>query len=55
MFNNLVESGSHRRDLARKGRFMLGTLALYGVLRRFRIARVLMGMRVTRGARVPTG
>ena len=32
MFNNLVESGSHRRDLARKGRFMLGTLALYGVL-----------------------
>ena len=32
MFNNLIESGSHRRDLARKGRFMLGTLALYGVL-----------------------
>lgn len=32
MFNNLVESGSHRRELARKGRFMLGTLALYGVL-----------------------
>ncbi|HLL76797.1 MAG TPA: energy transducer TonB [Pyrinomonadaceae bacterium] len=32
MFNNLVESGSHRGDLARKGRFMLGTLALYGVL-----------------------
>lgn len=32
MFNNLVESGSHRGDLARRGRFMLGTLALYGVL-----------------------
>lgn len=32
MFNNLVESGSHRGDLARKGRFMLGTLALYGAL-----------------------
>ena len=32
MFNNLVESGSHRRDLARRGRFMLGTLALYGAL-----------------------
>jgi periplasmic protein TonB len=32
MFNNLVESGSHGRELARKGRFMLGTLALYGVL-----------------------
>ena len=32
MFNNLVESGSHRREFARKGRFMLGTLALYGVL-----------------------
>ena len=28
MFNNLIESGSHRRDLARRGRFMLGTLAL---------------------------
>jgi protein TonB len=32
MFNNLVESGLHRREFARKGRFMLGTLALYGVL-----------------------
>lgn len=30
MFNNLIESGSHRRDLARKSRFFLGTLALYG-------------------------
>lgn len=32
MFSNLIESGSHRRDLARRGRFFLGTLALYGAL-----------------------
>ena len=32
MFNHLIESGSHRRDLARKGRFFLGTLGLYGLL-----------------------
>lgn len=32
MFHNLIESGSHRRDLARRGRFLLGTLALYSAL-----------------------
>lgn len=32
MFNYLIESGSHRGDLARKGRFFLGTLGLYGLL-----------------------
>ncbi|MDQ3908506.1 MAG: TonB family protein [Acidobacteriota bacterium] len=32
MFQNLIESGSHRRDLARRGRFLLGTLALYSAL-----------------------
>lgn len=32
MFNHLIESGSHRTDLARKGRFFLGTLGLYGLL-----------------------
>lgn len=32
MFNNLIESGSHRRDLARRSRFFLGTLATYAVL-----------------------
>ncbi|MDT7602341.1 MAG: periplasmic protein TonB [Acidobacteriota bacterium] len=32
MFQNLIESASHRQDLARRGRFFLGTLALYGVL-----------------------
>jgi periplasmic protein TonB len=32
MFNNLVESASHRRELARKGRFFLGALGLYGIL-----------------------
>jgi Acyltransferase family len=31
------------------------TLALYELLRRFRVARVLMGMRVPRRARVPSG
>ena len=32
MFTHLIESGSHRGDLARKGRFFLGTLGLYGLL-----------------------
>ena len=32
MFENLVESTSHKDDLSRKGGFFLGTLALYGVL-----------------------
>jgi len=31
MFDTLVESGSHKDDLARKGSFLLGTLALYAV------------------------
>ena len=32
MFENLVESTSHKDDLSRKGGFFLGTLAIYGVL-----------------------
>lgn len=32
MFENLVESTSHKDDLSRKGGFFLGTLALYFVL-----------------------
>jgi protein TonB len=32
MFENLVESTSHKDDLSRKGGFFLGTLALYAVL-----------------------
>ncbi|HVG28897.1 MAG TPA: energy transducer TonB [Pyrinomonadaceae bacterium] len=32
MFENLVESTSHKDDLSRKGSFFLGTLALYVVL-----------------------
>jgi periplasmic protein TonB len=32
MFDNLVESGSHKQDLSRKGTFLLVTLAIYGVL-----------------------
>lgn len=32
MFTHLIESGSHKRDLARKGRFFLGTLGFYGLL-----------------------
>jgi periplasmic protein TonB len=32
MFENLVESGSHREDVARKGSFLLVTLAIYAVL-----------------------
>ncbi len=32
MFNHLIESGSHRADLRRKGGFFLGTLGFYAVL-----------------------
>src|SRR2546421_694622 len=32
MFENLVESGSHREDVKRKGSFLLVTLGVYGVL-----------------------
>src|SRR5687768_18481670 len=32
MFDNLVESSSHKEDLARKGSFIGNTLAVYGVL-----------------------
>ncbi|MDX6405850.1 MAG: periplasmic protein TonB [Blastocatellia bacterium] len=32
MFENLVESGSHSKDVARKGSFILVTLAIYAVL-----------------------
>ncbi|HLA12194.1 MAG TPA: TonB family protein [Pyrinomonadaceae bacterium] len=32
MFDNLVESGSHKQDLSRKGSFLLGTIAVYLVL-----------------------
>jgi protein TonB len=32
MFENLVESGSHKDDLGRKGSFLLGTVAIYGVI-----------------------
>jgi protein TonB len=32
MFSNLIESGSHAADLKRKGRFFLGTVALYCLL-----------------------
>ena len=32
MFSNLIESGSHAADLKRKGGFLLGTLAFYGLL-----------------------
>lgn len=32
MFENLVESGSHKQDLSRKGSFLLGTVAVYAVL-----------------------
>lgn len=32
MFENLVESGSHKDDLSRKGSFLLGTVAVYLVL-----------------------
>jgi protein TonB len=32
MFDNLVESSSHKQDLSRKGSFVIATLAIYGVL-----------------------
>ncbi|HEX8458479.1 MAG TPA: energy transducer TonB [Pyrinomonadaceae bacterium] len=32
MFTHLVESGSHKKDAARRGRFFLGTLGLYAML-----------------------
>src|ERR1700730_4922154 len=32
MFENLVESGSHKQDLSRKSSFILGTVAIYAVL-----------------------
>ena len=32
MFENLVESGSHKQDLGRKGSFLLGTVAIYIVI-----------------------
>ena len=32
MFNQLIESGSHRKDKRRKLRFFLGTLGCYGLL-----------------------
>lgn len=32
MFTHLIESGSHKKDLARRGRFFIGTLGLYGLL-----------------------
>ncbi|MCU1265923.1 MAG: TonB family C-terminal domain protein [Acidobacteria bacterium] len=32
MFDNLVESGSHKQDLSRKSSFLLGTVAIYLVI-----------------------
>ena len=32
MFDNLVESSSHKKDISRKGSFILVTTAIYGVL-----------------------
>jgi protein TonB len=32
MFTHLIESGSHKKDMARRGRFFLGTLGFYGLL-----------------------
>jgi protein TonB len=32
MFENLVESGSHKQDLGRKGSFLLGTVAIYAIV-----------------------
>ncbi len=32
MFDNLVESSSHKEDLGRKGSFLLGTIAIYAVI-----------------------
>ncbi len=32
MFTQLIESGSHKKDMSRRGRFFLGALGLYGLL-----------------------
>ncbi|HEV2803199.1 MAG TPA: energy transducer TonB [Pyrinomonadaceae bacterium] len=32
MFTHLIESGSHKKDAARRGRFFLGTLGFYALL-----------------------
>lgn len=32
MFENMVESGSHKQDFARKGSFILGTMAIYALV-----------------------
>lgn len=32
MFNQLIESGSHKKDIARRGRFFLGALGFYALL-----------------------
>lgn len=32
MFTHLIESGSHKKDMARRGRFFLGTFGFYGLL-----------------------
>jgi protein TonB len=32
MFENLIESGSHKQDLSRKSSFLLGTMAIYAVI-----------------------
>jgi len=32
MFTHLIESGSHKKDMARRGRFFLGALGFYGLL-----------------------
>jgi len=32
MFENLIESGSHKQDLSRKGKFLFGTIAIYAVV-----------------------
>ena len=32
MFDNLVESGSHKKDLSRKGSFLLVTIGIYVVI-----------------------
>ena len=43
MFDNLVESNSHKDDISRKGSFILVTAAIYGVLiAAFAIAGVLL-------------
>jgi len=41
MFDNLVESGSHKQDVARKGSFILITLAVYAV---FIVAAAIAGI-----------